>query len=75
MDVVVALPQRRPLPIVPDQFETYEECLDWFRSLSTSTLKAMWDAMYPDHENQWHIHCDEVHRVMNERGEGDYVCV
>ena len=61
----------RPLPIVPDQFPTYEECLEWFRSLSTSTLKAMWDS--PD--DDWHVHCDEIHRVMNERGQGDYVCV
>jgi len=58
----------RPLPIVPDG--TWEDRLDWFRSLSTSTLKHMWDT-----EGVVDIHCDEIHRVMNERGEGHYVAV
>lgn len=46
-----------------------EAMLDWFRSLTTSRLKAMWD------DERYDAHCDEIHRVMNERGEGEYVAV
>lgn len=60
-DVVVLI------PTVPDM--QYPEILDWFRSLSTEQLKRMWDY------DPYHIHCDEIHRVMNERGEGAYVAV
>lgn len=52
------------LPIVPDRAD-----LDWFRSLTTRRLKQMWDS------EEYHVHCDEIHRVMNERGEGRYVAV
>lgn len=58
----------RPLPIVPE-FPNYGECLAWFRSLSTTSLKRMWDS------EDYDVHCDEIHRVMNERGEGHYVAV
>jgi hypothetical protein len=55
------------VPIVPDL--PYPEILDWFRSRTTEELKRMWDF------EPYHIHCDEIHRVMNERGHGAYVCV
>lgn len=70
MSEVIKFEPRRPMPIVPD-FDSYDARLDWFRALPTSTLKRMWD----DNGDYWHGWCDEVHRVMNERGEGDYVCV
>jgi hypothetical protein len=55
------------VPIVPNL--PYPEILDWFRGLSTEQLKRMWDY------EPYHIHCDEIHCVMNERGEGRYVAV
>ncbi len=55
------------IPTVPDL--QYPELLDWFRALTTPQLKAMWN-----HEPSL-VHCDEIHRVMNERGEGRYVAV
>ena len=55
------------IPAVPDL--PYPELLDWYRSLTTPQLKAMWDF------EPYHIYCDEIHRVMNERGEGHYVAV
>ena len=58
---------KRPLPIVPDL--PAAELLNWFRSLSTSTLKHMWDCEIGD------TYCDEIHFVMNERGQGSYVAV
>lgn len=54
-------------PIVPDL--PWEDLLDWFRDQPTRLLKAMWDS------EQGEIYCDEIHRVMNERGEGAYVAV
>lgn len=60
----------RPLPIIPSPFSDYAECLNWFRCLSTSTLKAMWD--HAECGPEW---CDEIYRVMQERGEGNYVAV
>lgn len=56
------------LPEVPD-FDNYDNCLQWFRSLSTDILKCMWD------DDDYHQHCDEIHWAMNERGEGGYVTV
>ena len=58
----------RLAPIVPE-FSRYEDLLEWFRGLSTSTLKFMWDNECGE------VHCDEIHCVMNERGEGSYVAV
>ena len=55
-------------PIVPEELP-HAEILDWFRALATPTLKRMWDG--PPGE----VWCDEIHRVMNERGEGQYVAV
>lgn len=43
--------------------------LDIFRAFSTPQLKAMWD------REPYAVFCDEIHRVMNERGEGHYVAV
>jgi hypothetical protein len=37
--------------------------------LSTGTLKRMWD------DERYDVYCDEIHFVMNERGEGAYVAV
>jgi len=53
--------------LVPDM--PAPELLDWFRCLTTSRLKQMWD------DEKYDIYCDEIHRVMNERGEGRYVGV
>ena len=47
----------------------WEQSLEWFRGLTTSRLKQMWD------DDRYHVHCDEIHFVMNERGEGRYVAV
>lgn len=55
------------IPKVPDL--PYEQMLDWFRNLSTAQLKWMWDNEIGE------VHCDEIHCVMNERGEGSYVAV
>lgn len=55
------------IPTVPDM--EYPALLDWFRGLTTPQLKAMWN-----HEPSL-VYCDEIHRVMNERGEGHYVAV
>lgn len=41
------------------------------RALSTDQLKAMWDDRTDRFEHLW----EEIHRVMNERGEGHYVAV
>lgn len=45
------------------------DILEQFRNLSTPMLKRMWDS------EKWDVYCDEIHRVMNERGEGYYVAV
>ena len=55
-------------PIVPDL--PGEQLDDWFRSLTTARLKQMWDDV-----DGYHVYCDEIHMVMNERGEGGYVAV
>ena len=57
------------LPIPP--MVPWEQALEWFRAQSTDTLKRMWD----DPRDDWHVWCYEIHRVMNERGEGHYVAV
>lgn len=41
------------------------------RALSTDQLKAMWDDRTDRFDHLW----EEIHKVMNERGEGDYVAV
>lgn len=56
------------MPIVPAL--PWNERIDWFRSLSTGALKRMWD-----NEEIGQEYCDEIHKVMNERGEGLYVAV
>ena len=55
-------------PIVPENL-SYPNLLSWFRELATPTLKRMWDSPLGE---KW---CDEIHRVMHERGEGSYVAV
>jgi len=45
--------------------------LEQIRGLSTPMLKRMWD----DRSGRWDGLCDEIHMVMNERGEGSYVAV
>lgn len=57
----------RALIIVPPM--QWEQSLDWFRDLSTSQLKRMWD------DERYDVHCDQIHFVMNERGQGEYVAV
>lgn len=47
-----------------------EQMLDWFRAQPTAQLKRMWDDV-----DRFHVYCDEIHFVMNERGEGSYVAV
>lgn len=59
----------RAFPKVPDL--PHDELLSWFRSLSTEQLKAMWDCVGDD----YHVYCDEIYTVMQERGEGRYVAV
>lgn len=58
----------RAIIIIPECVN-YTQHLDWFRALSTSQLKRMWDS------EDYEVHCDEIHRVMNERDEGAYVAV
>ena len=41
------------------------------RALSTDQLKAMWGDRTDRFEHLW----EEIHKVMNERGEGEYVAV
>lgn len=41
------------------------------RALTTLQLKHMWDDSTGRYEHLW----DEIHLVMNERGEGSYVAV
>lgn len=41
------------------------------RGLSTALLKRMWD----DDSGRWEFLWDEIHRAMNERGQGQYVAV
>ena len=48
-----------------------ENCLARVRELTTAQLKYMWD----DRGGRWDTLCDEIHMVMNERGEGAYVAV
>lgn len=54
-----------------------------FRELSTDELKRIWDAFDADAEEcdagyfwpQNTPHIEEVHRLLNERGEGNYCAV
>lgn len=59
------------------------ERLNQFRALSTEQLKAAWDAFDVDAEQCdpgffWPAdgpHIEDVHRLLNERGEGAYCAV
>lgn len=59
------------------------ERADNFRKWSTESLKAAWDAFNPDAEPGekgyfWPAdgpHVEDVHRILNERGEGEYCAV
>lgn len=54
-----------------------------FRALTTEQLKAIWDAFDADAEEGqpghfWPTdgpHIEDVHRILNERGEGKYCTV
>lgn len=57
--------------------------LEKFRALSTDELKALWDGFDADAEpgmpgSFWPEnapHIEDVHRLLNERGEGTYCAV
>ena len=60
-----------------------EARLNEFRNLTTEQLKAAWDAFDPDAEPEedgyfWPVdapHIEDVHRILNERGQGEYCAV
>lgn len=55
------------IPDIPCEPGTIERV----RALSTAQLKFMWDDRSDRFEHLW----EEIHLVMNERGEGSYVAV
>jgi len=66
-----------------ERFQAEQALLARARKLSTEELKAIWDAYDGDAEKGqkgyfWPDdgpHIEEVHRVLNERGEGSYCAV